>query len=465
MQTETLELTIIDRSIDTFKSGSEILLANQQRSAKAITVGNNIIDAIAANGMTPELDLRAQTFLVNCAKASGEMNENRAAITQIMDEIKKLFTAEENKLDVKKEGSIPAQIQAHRNAFARKMAEEAKERVAKAEREAKQATEAIDLKASIENKLFEFYQSTLIAAKSRMQKAFNEVTLETAEQFRTRLQNFIPSYSIDMLFDFKFSAPALYHSPSLVIEFANEIRNNKWPEYQANYIAELSLLKMDLLDTLPSKIAELCEQKKAAEIAEKTRLEEVAKQAESERIRKEQIAAANAEEKIRLEKQAEIDRKAEAEKLEQIKRDVELQKELAEKQQRDREIQQQIERDKEAEQARKDQELKSEINKQGATTLAMFEQTAASVSDSPAPETRTGCEIIVSHQAGYVQLFTMWFEKEGLTLPIEKIEKTSFLQIKTWAEKHAMKTSEKIESKFITYQDTYKAVNRKAKPE
>ena len=84
--------------------------------------------------------------------------------------------------------------------------------------------------------------------------------------------------------------------------------------------------------------------------------------------------------------------------------------------------------------------------------------------DAPAPETRTGVEIIVTHQAGYVELFTLWFKSEGVKLAIDKIGNTKLDQIKAWAEKLAMKTGEKIESKYLTYQGTYKAVNRKAKP-
>ncbi|MBK7883038.1 MAG: hypothetical protein IPJ81_03900 [Chitinophagaceae bacterium] len=61
------------------------------------------------------------------------------------------------------------------------------------------------------------------------------------------------------------------------------------------------------------------------------------------------------------------------------------------------------------------------------------------------------------------EIFAMWFEKEGKNLPIDKIGNTKLDQMKAWAEKHAFKTGTKIESKFIKYEESFKAVNRKAK--
>ena len=41
------------------------------------------------------------------------MNEDRKAITQIIDEIKKAFTEQENKLDPTKDGTVSNKLQAH----------------------------------------------------------------------------------------------------------------------------------------------------------------------------------------------------------------------------------------------------------------------------------------------------------------------------------------------------------------
>ena len=91
----------------------------------------------------------------------------------------------------------------------------------------------------------------------------------------------------------------------------------------------------------------------------------------------------------------------------------------------------------------------------------MFE-TEAATADIQVAEARQGYDIIVVHQAGWVQIFQLWFEQEGKNLPIDKIGNTKLDQMKSWAEKQAHKTGTKIESKFLKYEETFKAVNRKS---
>ena len=133
---ENNQVAIIENSLDVLKTYPEILIANQTRKDKAIIVGNNILSAIANTGMNPELDERAMKYLTNIATAKKEMNESRAAVTQIMDQLKGMFTTVENDLDVKKPGTIPARIQEERNAYAKKMAEEQERKRREAERDA-----------------------------------------------------------------------------------------------------------------------------------------------------------------------------------------------------------------------------------------------------------------------------------------------------------------------------------------
>ncbi|MBK7885520.1 MAG: hypothetical protein IPJ81_18275 [Chitinophagaceae bacterium] len=103
------------------------------------------------------------------------------------------------------------------------------------------------------------------------------------------------------------------------------------------------------------------------------------------------------------------------------------------------------------------------LKKQGDATMVMFEQEAATAEIDNRPEARQGYEITVLHPVGFTEIFAMWFEKEGKNLPIDKIGNTKLDQMKAWAEKHAFKTGTKIESKFIKYEESFKAVNRKAK--
>lgn len=449
------ELSIIEKSVEIFKQGGPVLLANQQRSAKAVIVGQNILNAIREKGMTPELDERAMNYLVNCSKALKEENENRQAITQLMDEIKKMFTAAEAQIDVKKEGTYPNLIQAERNNYAKQVAEEKKRKEEEARIAAEKAKELIDVKGDIEIKMFQYYSDFLASAKTKLLNNFNSLTLETISAAKDSLETWQPDYPADHLNLFKLGN----YSKHLTTEEFNElIKNNanaKYKDYRNNYIAEMNLHKQEVIDRIPSKIAELQE---AADRAARLKKEQE-EAAERERKRKEQIAAANEAERKRLQAIADKEKEEQEKRLAAIAE--EQRKADEEKKKREEEEARKIAQ--EQEDARKVVEMDVAVNKEGEKTLVLFEQESASATDEKAPETRTGFDIEVTHQAGYVQLFTLWFEQEGKNLPLDKIDKTSFGQIRAWAEKLAHKTGEKIESKFLVYKDSYKAVNRKAK--
>lgn len=466
MNTEVVnqELSIIEKSVDIFKQGGPVLLANQQRSAKAVIVGQNIINEIREKGMTPELDERAMKYLVNCSKALKEENENRSAITQLMDEIKKMFTSAEALIDVKREGTCANIIQAERNNYAKEVAEEKKRKEEEARIKAEKEKEAIDFRADMEMKMFEYYSEFLIKAKTKLLNNFNTLTLSTISAIKDTLDSWQPEYPAEHIKAFKMGNYSKHLTTEEVQGFIDAAVNAKYQEFKSNYAAEMNLQKQEVIDRIPSKIAELQEEKRRADQAEADRKEaqRIADEAEKERQKK---MAAEKDEAARkaLEAQQEQERQAEKDriaKLEQEQKDAELK---AEQDRKNREEEEQRKILQEQEEARKDAEIKTSLKKEGEKTMVLFEQESASATDTEAPETRTGFEIEVTHQAGYVQLFTLWFEQEGKKLPLDKIDKTSFGQIRAWAEKLAHKNGEKIESKFIIYKDSYKAVNRKAK--
>lgn len=418
--TEKNELSIIEKSIDVFKAGGEILLANQQRSKKAVQVGQTILEAIRANGMTPELDERAMKYLVNCSKALKEENESRSVVTQLMDEIKKLYIAAEKEIDVKSEGTYPNLIQRERNEYARKVAEEKRRKEEEARIAAEKAKEAIEIREAIEVKIFTHYSNYLAVQKQKLLDNFNALTLETISAAKDSLESWHPEYPSQHLHDFTTANYSRHLRNEEISDIIDQIIQARLSDYKSNYAAVMNLEKQEIIDRIPSKITEL---KEAAE-------------------REKQIAAEK-DEAIRK-------------RLEEAKRMAEREAQLR-KEAEERRIAQ------EQEAARKAAELEASIKANGEKTMVLFEQEAASVTDAPAPEVRTGYEIEVTHQAGYVQLFQLWFEQEGKSLPLDKIDKTSFAQIRAWAEKKAHKDGEKIESKFLVYRESYKAVNRKTK--
>ena len=181
------------------------------------------------------------------------------------------------------------------------------------------------------------------------------------------------------------------------------------------------------------------------------------KAAEEDAARRAAIEKANAEEKERLEAEAAEARRKEEARLEELRK----QQQEAEQARLKREAEEAEKLKQEAEENARKSAEELEIKKQGDITMTLFEQEAHIATAEPTPETRQGFVITVTHAVGYTQLFAFWFEREGKNLGLDKLEKTSLGQIKSWCEKHAHKTEEKINSQFIKYEVSFKAVNRK----
>lgn len=413
------QLAVIERSVTVLNNAGQILQSNKERAGKALNVGRRLLEQIQAGGMTPELDAKAMEYLAKINKALPEIKEYRAEVTQIMDELKKMYTGVENEIDPKKEGTVPFQVQAHRNQYVKDKAEQERKRREQEEQKAAKAQATIDLKASMATMIMNAFLNMLTSAKNKLLSHFNGVTLETYDEIFAKLRDYKPLYSTEKHASFACQPPSPYHSADEVASLAKEVRDAQYIDLAKRYKEEMEAQRDELLDKLPSKKSELLEQKRLAEELKATKDKE-----------------AKAALKKQQEEQAAAQRKREEE--EQV-----------------RLIQEQADAQKLAEQ-------QIEMNKQGEQTMVMFETEAALADSQEKPEAREGYEISVTHQAGYVQLFTLWFQSAGKELPMDKIEKTSLGQIKTWCEKHAHKTGEKIESKFISYNPTYRAINKRA---
>lgn len=433
MTTDNNQVEVIKNSAELLQEAPAILQENQTRKDKAVEVGKNILLTINDKGMSAELDDRCKNYLVNVNKAVTYMKDKRSSITQIMDGLKSMYTEVETELNPKREGSIPYLIQKHRDAYAKKVAEEKAAELQRLKDIADKGKEAVDIKFAISKQLTEFYNTYLLNQKNKIRSVFNSITLEDYEEKKTALEGYTPQYKIESFSAFKYSLSVnKFHSnEELEVIFQSAIEG-KFDEYSANYAAEMSCLKDELIDTLPAKLEELKEQKILSDKAEEARL--AAEKASDEAKRAE------------LQKKSE---EAEAARLKAIE---------------DQKIREKEEEEKQAKIAaeKQQEELQSlEIEKQGEATLIMFEEQAQSADIVDAPEARVGYEIEILHPVGFTQIFAMWFEKVGKDLPVDKLGNTKLSQMVAWAEKDAIKNGTKIESKFIKYNDTYKAVNRK----
>jgi hypothetical protein len=440
---ETQELTIIEKSVNVIKTGGQVLQNNTQIASTAIRIGEKILADIATAGgiNSPELDERANNFIARCNQRKSEMNEDRKAITQIMDEIKKAFTEQENLLDVKKDGTVAARLQTERNSYAKRVAEEAQAKVLEADRQAKLQMERVEVKAKMDSDLNRYFEDYLLEKKQAITKQFNEVTLETFVKFSDKLKSFEPFYKNEHLLAFKSSVKSYTLNEAEMNALRESSMAGKYGEFNKRLTDELTALKNDTLDKLTSKQAELHEQAKA--LYEATQAE-IKRQAE--------IAQANGAKKKQLEAQAVIDKQKEDQRLADLKAE-----QIEREQQADAKLKE------EAAEASRQAEINTQLQKDAELTQALFDKEFGTQMETTAPETRTGFNLNITHQVGYAQVFAFWWEHEGQKLALDKIANTKLSQMVTFCEKYAHKTGVKISSDYVKYENDYTAINRAKK--
>lgn len=457
-------VAIINNSIEIFRSAPEVLQVNRNKTAGALSVGNSILEqwqqAWAIESEDARLaalaaaDERSNKYLVNCTSALKFEKESRSAITQMMDAFKKMFTDAENQIDKSKPDAVPAKVQTNRDKYAAEAYRISEAKRLAAQKEADKKKELIELTAQAETRLSNQYNDYLLGRKKAIQDAFNTISLSDFEERQLKMEGYKPVLSPDVLYGFKLGLFSTLHSQDDLNAITVAAASQKEKEFSANYTAELSMLRDELLEKLPSKKAELLEQKRLADEA----AAEAERQRQETEKRNAEIANANAAEKKRLEAEAEKAR------IENEKRNAALkaQQEAAAAEQKQREDAENARLQNEAEEAKRKAEQEADIKKQGDQTMAMFEQEAAIAESVPTTEARQGYEIEVLHPVGYNQIFQLWFQEVGKDMPVDKIGNTKLDQMKAWAEKAAHKSGLKIEGKFLRYNESFKAVNRKA---
>lgn len=475
---ENTQLTVIEKSIVVFKSAPIVLNANQQRSELAVKVGNAILniwqnawaitDAEERIKQLKIADEKSNKYILNCSTALKEENEQRAAITQVMDNFKKMFTVCENQIDKSKPDSVPALVQQNRNKYAKEELERQEKIKQEAEWRAKENAERIEIQGKITLSITSMLSDSLLQRKLKMQNAFHAITLDNFDEKSTALKGLkISQPDKEQLLSFLAKLPinditAVYLSKEIVELIKKEaIDSYDFSEFTSQWVQELIELQQKLVDELGSKREELNDEKLTRELAEREKAEE----AERQRIEKEEAQKFIDQQKdIATKKRLEEEL---AQKELENKRILEQkEKELAEQAERDKLERELRERQDTAllqEQAKASLEKKEfdlSIKQTGEHTMNMFDQ-EMELAENTKVSAKVSMEITVEHSAGLVQIFQLWYEKEGKNLEISKALNTKIDQMKTWCEKYYDKTGEKIDSKFLKYEPKVSAKTTK----
>ena len=174
----------------------------------------------------------------------------------------------------------------------------------------------------------------------------------------------------------------------------NEVAIQKKKDFAERYCFEIEGTKQDLIDKLPSLRKQLEEQEKLrrTNAAEAARMEEERKQREAEERKK--------QEEERKHREEEAKAKAEAEKA-------------------------------------------------AAEVQAAFDFSAASMSPTPT-KAKVKKKIRITNPQGFMQVYQMWFMREGINMSMEELEKAHKKMI-TYCEKVVNKDGEQIQSAFVKY--------------
>lgn len=114
---------------------------NQLSCGRCRMAGEKLLDEIKTKGMSDALDQTIAKYIEKTRRTVKEMNERRAPVTKLFDQVRKEFTALENDIDPTKAGTVPYQAQQYRNQYAAKKREqeEARRRAEEAQRQAEAA--------------------------------------------------------------------------------------------------------------------------------------------------------------------------------------------------------------------------------------------------------------------------------------------------------------------------------------
>lgn len=404
-QTTTTDLTIVRKENVQLiaQSAPKVFQDNTLSCRKCNDFGKQLLAKIKEHGMSDELDMQCANYINKARNTVKKMNTNRSAITKLFDQIRSEFTGMENSIDPAKADSIPYQIQAARNAYAaKKRAEE--ERKRREEMLRQQREQALNrYKADVEDDYKRSFNTYTANAINRLTAINTSVTLDNYEAQCEAVKKF----STVLPQEWATKTPCNVRIPAELADMQDKLRevrtailNKLMQQFTEQYQFEVGDYRDNILDTLPSKKAEL------------------------ERMQK-----ANEEEKARIAAELKAREAAEAKRVEE-------------------------------ERKRKEEEeaAKKKMQQEAAEVGNLFGQQAIVTPAGYKPKTSVKKRLVFHSAEGILAAVSMWWSKEGQFLPVDELAKTFKKQI-TFCEKLANDKThpEFISSTALSYEEEVKA--------
>lgn len=381
------------------QSAPATLQRNQASVSACNQTGQALLDTIETEEgiSSDELDATVSEYLEKTKITVENMNKRRKPLTQLLATVSKSFTSLESAIDIKSVTTIPYKLQQARNKYAAKKLEEQKKREAEARRIQLTENEKAQYKADITLLLDTTYANYVSRHIKALSGMYDHATLASYNDVCRQIKEANVTFNwTDFANNVKDTFQTFYMDAATRTGIKNELASIKKVEYTKRYSFELEDLKQSLIDRLPSLRKQLEEQ----EELRRTNAVEAARQ--EEQRRKEQQEQLRKQEEERKRREAEAKAKAEAEKA-------------------------------------------------AAEVQAAFDFSAASMPSTPT-KAKVKKKIQITNPQGFLQVYQMWFTREGINMSMEDLEKVHKKMI-TYCEKVVNKDGEEIKSAFVKYID------------
>lgn len=397
------EIIQFDEISSIMAGAGAVLESNTKLSEKAKNGLQSLIDTADAEGMSDALDKQMNDKLVIAKETFEFLQKKRTPITQMANKVVSIFTSLEEPVNPQKKGNLFDKVKDKRNLWAAEVALVAREKEEKVRLEQAKKSEKVELSGKIELAFRAAYNAKLYEFQNWYNNKFNSSTLETIEKHHGIFKTMNTIYPRDKFNELSIDITAIHHTKEEISVLIFDTRTSLYDELSKDFTEKMSDLRNDLISKIPSKKTELIE-----------------------------IAAAGEKEKQKL-----LDKQKERELAEQLER----QKELDDQKLKDEEA----------------VKLKQNI---GVTNSLFDANKEIAQLNTNSATVRTGYNITVKDSAGWGAIFLLYFDKEGMNLTVEDFGKKTMNQMKTFCEKFAHKTGEKIVSDCLTYTEDFKAVTK-----
>jgi hypothetical protein len=409
------ELQIIN--IETFKgligTAPEIITKGNDSIQKATARGEQLMQEITTmqqndalwsdeykDQKKKELIPLITQYLVKLKDTYRVLKERRTPITGLFDDFKKSTISFEAQVDPKGNNNLYSKFQTILDGWAKDEALKQAAKQAEMLRQKNIEAEKIRLKSECEIEIRKVFLAHLENEQNMLVKVFEGMILDKFDQQCEFIRNYSTVYFITHFEAIQPNLEATYLDQAEIKNIITNAKTGKFQIFSAEFKETIEGIKEMFIDKFASKKAEL-EELASATPAEK---EEI-KQNITERIETESEKIA----KEKLEKEAQA-------------------------------------------------VIQSTTNSQIMQANLAFDSESQVQQMQPEQKVKTGYEIKVLKASGWLQIAAFYFEKEGMKKNVADLGKMKLEQMKTFAEKHALKTGEKIENPFLVYEETFKAV-------